>query len=294
MITDEAKKLLTPDGVPVVTPEELENENAIPGCPEVCGNTPDTLDRLCEYEDDAQRGCRRTQTIFALEAQYNTFVTPEMIWGVNDEFCIHESHYIYEKAWLDWNEDDDATNISSDSSNSELTSAIATVRGLAGDNFGTSAVSYTDLLRAMPAGLPPKVDDTADFDRAGVGFFRLESVGEVEATLDDITRENLDIIKNSFTDDINPLLSNLGLGGLYFKDGKAYYAKVTECWDNNPNAKLGVFMDTGKSSETYADAETTAFFFPFSPLTDEQQDFVNALYVIEKRDSTTALQIVDL
>ena len=85
----------------------------------------------------------------------------------------------------------------------------------------------------------------------------------VLSSLDDISRENLDIIKNSFTDDINPLLSNLGLGGLYFKDGKAYYAKVTECWDNNPNAKLGVFMDTGKSSETYSDAETTAFFFPF-------------------------------
>jgi len=282
--------LLSPDGVPVYTEAE---KNAIPGCPESSGNTPDTLDRLCEYDEGAQTGCRRTQTILALEAQYDTFVSPEMVWGVFDEFCIHDGHYIYEKDWLDWNESEDTSNISADS-DADLIAAIATVRELAGDNFAVSAISYKDLLTAMPAGLPPKVDDTDDFARAGVGFFRLESVGDVEATLDDITRENLDIIKNSFTDDMNPLLSNLGLGGLYFKDGSAYYAKVTECWDNNPNAKLGVFMDTGKSSETYADAETTAFFFPFSPLTDEQLAVVNALYVIEKRDSTTSLEIVNL
>ena len=40
----------------------------------------DIPDRLCEYNEDLISGCKRTMTIFALEAEFDTFVSPEMVW----------------------------------------------------------------------------------------------------------------------------------------------------------------------------------------------------------------------
>jgi len=268
---------LTPDGNPLYTPEELALTASIPAQ----SDTP-TIERLCEYDEERQNGCRRTQTILSLEAEYDTFVHPEMIWGVFDEFCIHEESYFYYKPWIQNQIDADLLNVqnlSVDQSN------LITVNDVLGFNFETARVTYKTLIAEQPAGLPLFQDQT-------LSFFRLESVGNTEITLDTMTRSVLDAVKASFTDDLNPYLCNMGQG-LYIKDGAAYYAGVL-AWVRNPTMKLGVFMDNSVPSENYPDSETTAYFFAFETLTAEQVSFVTALYNLEKSDTSQRLEIVYL
>lgn len=269
----------TLDGGVLITPEELVNGPAI--LP-VSSADPDVADRLGIDPTDAQGGKRRTDTILALEAEFNTFVHPEMIWGVFDEFCIHEGSYFYYKSWIQSQIDADLLNIQTllvDQSN------LITVNNVLGFNFEVARVDYKTLIAEQPAGLPLFQDQT-------MSFFRLESAGDVEITLDTMTRSVLDAVKASFVDDLNPYLCNMGQG-LYVKDGVAYYAGVL-AWMYNPATKLGILMDTSAVSEKYPDSETTAYFFAFETLTPEQINFVTALYNLEKNDTTQQLEIVYL
>jgi hypothetical protein len=270
---------LTPDGGFLITPEELANG---PSILPVSDTNPATLDRLSERDEDKIPGCRRTNTILALEAEYNTYVSPYMPWGVCDEFCIHEGSYIYYKPWIQQQIDADLLNIQDllvDQINLDI------VNNVLGFDFSTARVNYKTLIEEQPAGLPLFQDQT-------LSFFRLESVGDTEITLDTMTRDVLDAVKASFTDDLNPYLCNMGQG-LYIKDGAAYYAGVL-AWVRNPTMKLGVFMDNSVPSENYPDSETTAYFFAFEPLTAEQISFVTALYNLEKSDTSQRLEIVYL
>jgi hypothetical protein len=106
-----------------------------------------------------------------------------------------------------------------------------------------------------------------------------------------MTKEVLDALEVAFGD-ANPFLCNMGRG-IYFQDGKAYYAGVLG-WCNNANLKLGVLMDTAAPSDTYPESETTAYFFAFKTLSENELAVVNALYDLNKNDSTEKLEIVYL
>ena len=107
------------------------------------GNVPDAVDRLCEYDPGGQTGCRRTQTILALEAEYDTFVHPEMFWGYWDQFCQHEGNTYYYKDWLETNVQRDQTALASDSANSALTPHLNVVTTFLGNDI------HTECLHAM-------------------------------------------------------------------------------------------------------------------------------------------------
>jgi len=268
--------------MPIITPEET---NAI----EPTSNTePYTVQRLCEYDEGGASGCRRTENILALEKEFDTVVSPEMQWGMYDEYCIHKGKYYYQKSYLDnlvaglggGVEDEDEEEVR------PLLSKIEMFTGLA--DWLNSRVDYRELIRMGISGVPKFIEETEN-------FIVLESVGgnEQEIDIDDMTREILDIIQESFSNDINPLLSNLA-EGLIIKDGKAYHSGILG-WRNNPFAKLGVFMNNGHSSKVYDTDGSVAFFFPFSPLTSEQKDFVETYYIAEAHGAfTKELKIVDL
>jgi hypothetical protein len=269
---------ITPDGNLLITPEELELG---PSIPPTSSSNPDILDRLCEYDLNAQNGCRRTQTVFALEAEYDTFVHPEMKWGPVDQYCIHEDSYFYYKTRL--KEMYDVDRLASQNV-SHVVEHLTIVNNHLGFDLSQPSVDYKDIILKEYKGFPTFQDQT-------MSFFRVESVGDTEITLDTMTKEVLDIVKSSFTDDVNPLLSNMARG-LYIKDNKAYNANVF-AWTTNANAKWGVFMHAAPS-QNYPDSETTAYFFPFEQLTEDQIKFVTALYNLEKEDTTQRLEIVYL
>jgi len=284
---------LNPDGNPLVTPEELEIG---PSIPVQSSEDPNTPDRLCEYDIEFQRDCRRTQTVFSLEAEYDTFAHPEMNWGVWDEFCIHEGHYYYEKTFLNknFNEDQKNKEASKPVSESQIPYLEAFIDAVGFDiyndpqinidNFNLPQINFVDVITKDYAGFPAFVDQT-------LSFYRTESVGEEEITLDTMTREVLDALQEAFGDE-NPLLSNMARG-IYYKDGKAYYAGVLG-WNNNPNVKLGIYMSSGAPSEKYPDSENTAYFFAFEQLTDEQHNIVKGLHSLYDDDNNIKLEIIYL
>lgn len=252
-------------------PETLRDVADTNPAPEPARETGPTVERLCEYDLEGQSGCRRTGTILALEADFDTFVSPEMYWGYWDTFCQHEGNTYYHKDWIRENISRDQTALSADSSNSALASHVATVTSHFGANFhsGVTFDFVAGLFRNNPAGFPTLAIETPN-------FFQCIDLGTDVITIDQLDRALLTKIKNTFTDDINPLLADL-TNKLYLKDDKVYCCDYLS-FENNANNKLGVLM-IAKGSEKYT--EGNAYFFPFNTLTAEQETAVKSLASLE-------------
>lgn len=251
----------------IITPEET---NAIEP---TSNDAPDVLDRLCEYDEDNQSGCRRTETMLALEQTYNVYVLPEMRWGYWDLFCEHDDKLYYDREWLQWNitEDEAEALTNSDELNSQLTQ----INDYAGrTSCQVSIDDVYNLVHSDTAGIPVFIDET---DR----FFRFANVGTDLVTIDNITRERLDIIRNSFTSDMNPLLMNAE-GNIYIKDGQAYCTNLLT-FTMNPNAKLGLMLEDTNSDKIN--------FYPFEELTAEENTFVATLSQV---DMQKEVEIINL
>lgn len=234
-------------------------------------NSKDNVHRLCEYEPEGQSGCRRTSTILALEAEYDTFVSPEMYWGYWDEFCQHEGHTYYYKDWMRTNIQRDQTELSSDESNPALASHINKVVAFLGSAYhdGVTTEFVEGLFSNPPAGFPMLTLDTPQ-------FYQCIDLGTDVISIDDLDKTLLTKIQNTFTDNINPLLADL-TNKLYLTNDKVYCCDYLS-FENNPTAKLGVLM-IAKDTTKYVSGN--AYFFPFAPLTTEQQDFVTSMALIE-------------
>jgi len=234
-------------------------------------NSKDNPYRLCEYDTESQKGCRRTNTIFALEAEYDTFVDPEMYWGYWDQFCLHNGHSYYYKDWMKTNVQRDQDELAKDSSNSALNSHISKVVDFLGAEFhsGVTVNFVEGLFSNPPDGFPTVLLDTPQ-------FYQCIDLGKNVINIDDITKELLTKIQNTFTDNINPLLADL-TDKLHLVDDKVYCCDYLS-FENNPTTKLGVLMI---AKETTKYVSGNAYFFPFSTLTPEQKDFVTSLALID-------------
>lgn len=237
----------------------------------VTENPIDAVERLCEYDPGGQSGCRRTGTILALEAEYDTFVSPEMYWGYWDQYCIHDGNSYYYKDWMRTNIQRDQTELSSDSSNSTLASHISKVVAFLGAGFheGVTVEFVEGLFANPPAGFPTVLLDTPQ-------FYQCIDLGTDVITIDELNKELLTKIKNTFVDNINPLLADL-TDKLHLVGDKIYCTDYLS-FENNPTAKLGVLM-IAKETEKYTVGN--AYFFPFAPLTPEQTEFVTSMALID-------------
>lgn len=260
------------------TPDE---ENAIPAS---SGNNPQSPERLCEYDEGAQSGCRRTQTILALEAEYDTFVHPEMFWGFWDQFCQHEGFIYYHKHHIERLVNADNGSLSTDLSNTALTPQIDYVCQYLGFNLHTAPTldKVFAFFRNPAKGFPALQLETPQ-------FFQCEDVGTELITTANITREKLTLIQETFTDDVNPLLANLN-GSLHLKDGKVFCTDYL-AFENNPTAKLGVLMVAKETTGIYKTGN--AYFFCFKPLTPEEEEFITNVGLIEIENKGTVV-IVNL
>jgi hypothetical protein len=220
--------------------------------------------RLCEYDVGAQSGCRRTQIILALEAEFDTFAHPEMEWGFADQLCRHEGFIYYNKAKLTWLFNDDARVKAEDAENGlHENPDWITSRGYTDSYAGyrlieNEAPNWHNTFDVKPAGFPTVTIETPQ-------FYQCEDIlaGEL-VTAENITKEKLNIIQSSFTSDWHPLTNNL-TNSLYILDGKAYCVDALS-FENHPAIKLGVSL---------TNAEGNVVFFAFSTLTTEQVNFVN-------------------
>jgi len=246
-------------------------------------NSKDNLYRLCEYETESQTGCRRTNTIFALEAEYDTFVDPEMKWGVWDLYCCHNDKLYYYKDWLKEFFGEDLSNRATDIENPVQVETDEFLKTFLGKQAIAGAESFESLkllIQNPPSGFPPFLIETPQ-------FFQFDSPGSL-ITIDDIDKPLLDKIKNSFSGEINPLLSNLN-DRMFIKDDQVSCIDLL-IFDNNTTGKLGIVM-VPTESEKYDTSK--AYFFAFAPLTAEQTEFANRLTAMEA-DFQRPVEIINL
>jgi hypothetical protein len=249
---------LNAQGEPISVPPSKIEDPAVP-------------ERLCVYDEGAQSGCRRTQTILALEAEYDTFVSPEMFWGYWDQFCQHEGHSYYYKGLIGVSAGRDQDIVAADQTNTALLAHIETVNNHLGKNYHSVVTEeyVKNLFTNPPGGFPKLILETPQ-------FYQCMDLGTDIITVDRLDRALLDTIKNTFTTDINPLLTDLS-NKLHLVDGNVYCSDYTK-FEENPSNKLGVLMIVHES-EKYTVGN--ACFFPFAPLTAEQQTFVTSLAMVE-------------
>ena len=235
------------------------------------GDDTATPQRLCEYDEGAQSGCRRTGTILALEAEYDTFVSPEMVWGVWDLFCYHEGHIYYDKEHIENLIIRDEKEKAEVANNTTVQQKLKKIQTFLGYNIDQpNSMDNIKELFAANLGLPTLTSQTHQ-------FFECEDVGFEKITADGMTRDLLNKIRVSFTNDKNPLLADLS-ESLYIKGGTVYCTDPL-AYDYNPNNRLGVLMKDK--------------FFPFAPLTPEQKDFVTTVGEVES-GFTSSTTIIDL
>lgn len=235
-------------------------------------NSKDNVFRLCEYETESQKGCRRTNTMLALEAEFDTFVDPEMFWGVWDQFCIHEGKSYYYKSWIQENISRDL----SAPSKPELETILTKVTEQLGYKLGYDNLTFDtikNLFTNNTPGLPKLIIETPQ-------FLQCEDVGKDKITIDSLDRTTLNLIKQTFTGDVHPLMTNVA-DSLHIKDGKVFCTDVF-AYEHNPNGRLGVLM---VATETEKYQAGKPYFFPFETLSEEQIALVKTIGSLENEAS---------
>lgn len=231
--------------------------------------------------------------LYALEAEYDFYFGQSSFqwqWShLRNEYFIYENFAYYYKPIIEENYEMDEKDVLYDYENNiDLEYYTKNIRENLKIDIINVGVKYKELLEKKPKGFPKFEDET-------VSFFRLESVGPKSGgkliELEDINKENMDLIRDSFSDDLNPYISNM-YGNLYKKDNKMYYTSVYD-WYVNPIGKWGILMDTSKPSNKYANAEETAFFFSFEKLTEEQKKVVKEIYESVRNESTKKLVVIN-
>ena len=236
---------------------------------------PDIVDRLCEYDQSAQLGCYRTNVIFAFEAEFDTFVHPDMKWGIHDCAFVHEGHLYFYKERLATELAKDLAQINSDEEK-ESSDFVKSYIGYGVSEKRESLADILTIIRSAPRGMPKLLAETPQFlqfeNPMGEAIFDNPTT---QINVSNITRADLIQIKSTFADDYNPLISNMAEGLFRGSNGELYFIDLLSwSWNPSPKGKLGVFMDPYDfQNSPYTDDHN---FYPFELLTLEQQEFVTA------------------
>jgi hypothetical protein len=159
----------------IFTKEELELGTAIRPSSKSSRGTPY---RLCSHDGacgDGAAGCRRNDTILAFEAEFNSFVSPELYWGAQDQFFAQAGYIYYYKPYLEVQINDRKQIRAEDIASGEMTGhynrVAEIIRGFNG--YYPLIESLADV-RAMidraPMGMPKFVAETPH-------FYQFEDVG---------------------------------------------------------------------------------------------------------------------
>lgn len=257
----------TPDGNVLITPEELA---AGPAILPVSSTAPDVVDRLGIDIADTQNGQRRTQTILALEAEFNTFVQPVMHWGFWDQWCRHEGNIYYYKYLIESMVADDDQSLNTDFADNRYAQHHAVVAEHLGPSYRqTTLENVSNFFRNSPAGFPVLQTETLQ-------FFQCEDVGENHITIDELDRNLLNKIQTTFVGSLTPLFADVA-DSLYLHNDKIYCTDYL-AYGETTLSSLGVLMIPRETTKYQVG---NAYFFPFSTLTEEQKELISSIGLLE-------------
>ena len=201
-------------------------------------------DRMCCVDDE----CYRNDVIYKLEEEFNIEVSPYMQWGDHDMFVYIEDKLYYYKPKIQeiFNEDNEED---------EEEIEVATQIGLLLQQDMDITIDIIQHIKDGVNGIPPFIEETET-------FIVLENLNGVLLPINEWKNNSL-TIRDSFIDDINPLMRNLNEYELY-KIGDKIYCNDITAFDHNPNGKIGVFTEI----------DGNIIFNAFGDLTEDQAKVV--------------------
>ena len=159
----------------IITQEELELGTSIrPSSQSSRGSEY----RLCSHDGacgDGTAGCRRNDTILAFEAEFNSFVSPELYWGALDQFFAQAGYIYYYKPYLEelieTRKARRAEDIADGTMTTHFNNIAEVIRGF--DGYYPLVESLADvraIIDRAPQGMPRFVAETPH-------FYQFEDVG---------------------------------------------------------------------------------------------------------------------
>lgn len=238
--------------------------------------------RLCSSDGACGHGvfgCRRTDTILAFEAEFDTFVEDTMEWGMRDMFFRHENHVYYYKKYLQSFIDEDNEIFKKEGKDTpQEYNKIVDYLGYEVPSLLPTPIRDLDWIRnevfaKNPPGLPKFVLETANFFQLEIECDNPSNVRHV--SIDDLDRPTLDKIKKDISGDYNPFLSSYFDSSIYNFDGR-YYCMDPFSYNYNPNSngQIGIFLEPNEESLKYQNSVGNSYFFTFQRITPEQREFI--------------------
>ena len=233
-----------------------------------------------EYRLPGEQAPMRTRAIIAFEAEFDTFVDPNMHWGMHELFFIHEGHAYYYKPRLQEYLDEDCRVVAEEKF-IKKSYAEAIEDYLGHEVPGFMPKSNLDWMRnevfaKNPPGLPKLVLETPNFFQLKIECDDPTNMKHI--SIDDLDRPTLDKIKQYISGDYNPFLTPYFDSSVYNFDGRYYCMDPFAYYYNpTPNGQIGIFLEPEKEAEKYENAINNSYFFTFQRITPEQREFILTL-----------------
>jgi hypothetical protein len=180
--------------------------------------------------------CYRHDVINKLESEFNIIeALDELEWGYTHTFVFIEDKLYYYKPKLISQIAADAA-IWDESYTGDFKASVDEISSLLNQEVILTDVysKLDEYIRSGINGMPTFIEETESF------LVFADPKAEVMPV--DEWKNNLLNIKNSFSDDINPLLEVFGDNELYIKGNQVYCYDIL-AFENNTNGKLGVFSE---------------------------------------------------
>jgi hypothetical protein len=116
---------------------------------------------------------------------------------------------------------------------------------------------------SSPKGMPKFISETAN-------FYKFENVCGSKVDLTKVTPDIVQLVKNTFDPALSPLIHPMDDGDLYINNGNIYSLEIRQFSTKFSKFNYGFFTMAKLNSDI-----NKKRFFAFSPLTQDQVDFVN-------------------
>jgi hypothetical protein len=118
-------------------------------------------------------------------------------------------------------------------------------------------------MQSAPKGMPKFISETAN-------FYKFENVCGSKVDLTKVTTDIVQLVKNTFDPALSPLVHPMNEGDLYIKNGNIYSLEIRQFSTKFSKFNYGFFTMAKLNPDI-----NKKRFFAFSPLTQDQVDFVN-------------------
>ena len=217
----------------------------------------------------------------------------DVYWGTKNYFFHHDGYDYYNKPFLDDSMKMEFRELLADRSNPVRVDVIKQFQALLPEFIGRdcgqrSLAQIRRVINVQPPGMPQLVAETEK-------FYKFETVGTNEITIDKMTRELLDKIQASFGHEFNPYYNDMSKG-IYLHNDKIYWTQLNRWAHFRQNTllpyKMGVFANVEEGAVGNYTSDH-CYFFAFKPLNEFDQYIVSLIGRFES-DVPKEIKIIDL